>query len=63
MVVLAVPAEAASCDSVQPWRVPEVKVDVLDVSFFDSGSGAIETGRYLDGIPTLLLSDGAMDGA
>jgi hypothetical protein len=41
--------------------VAEVKVDALGDRFLFGGGAAVETGRYLDARPTLLLSDGAID--
>jgi hypothetical protein len=43
-------------------RVPEVNVDDLFAAGRMPSAGAILTGRYLLARPTVLLSDGAMDG-
>ena len=44
------------------WNVPEVKVDVLSFGAL-TDSATIDTGLYLDAMPILFLSDGAIDGA
>jgi len=60
MVALTVAADP--CFSLFDCSAPDIEVEAREGWSLDSGPRAVDTGRYRDGKPTLLRSDGAIDG-